>query len=167
MAEKTAEMRARELMSKHWAGYPVDPWLIADREGLEVRYSSTLPDDVAGVIARESPESPIIVMINRNDSLRRPRFTLAHELGHYTKLKDEGRINNRLGFVEHRDELSSQGTDPIEIDANKFAAELLMPAEAIRIWSKGGTVFNAVQNILDVSKEALLNRYKTLGIPYV
>ena len=69
--------------------------------------------------------------------------------------------------MEHRDELSSQGTDPIEIDANKFAAELLMPAEAIRIWSKGGTVFNAVQNILDVSKEALLNRYKTLGIPYV
>jgi hypothetical protein len=65
MAEKTAEMRARELMSKHWIGYPIDPWLIAAREGLEVRYSSTLPDDVAGVIARESSKSPIIVMINR------------------------------------------------------------------------------------------------------
>ena len=34
------------------------------------------------------------------------------------------------GFrVLHRDELAAQGTDPLEIDANAFASELLMPRQ--------------------------------------
>jgi Zn-dependent peptidase ImmA (M78 family) len=31
--------------------------------------------------------------------------------------------------VLHRDDISSQGVDPLEIEANAFASELLMPGE--------------------------------------
>jgi len=46
--------RAAELSSEHWSGFPVDPWVIAERAGVRVRQSYTLPRYVSGVIARAS-----------------------------------------------------------------------------------------------------------------
>jgi hypothetical protein len=53
MNTATPEERATLLLKEQWCGYPVDPFLIAAREGITVRTTYTLPDDVAGVIARE------------------------------------------------------------------------------------------------------------------
>jgi len=82
--------RATELLSRHWSGYPIDPWIIADREGVQVRSAWNLPEGVAGVIARENASSPLIMLVNGHDPLRKQRFTVAHELGHYTRLKEQG-----------------------------------------------------------------------------
>ena len=94
----TPEKRAHILQSKHWVGYPVDPWLMAEREGIIVRHS-TLSDDVAGVLARENPQKPIIAVINTKLTYHLQKTTMARILGHYTRLTTENRINERFGIL--------------------------------------------------------------------
>lgn len=94
----TPEKRAHILQSKHWVGYPVDPLLMAEREGIIVRHS-TLSDDVAGVLARENPQKPIIAVINTKITYHLQKTTMARILGHYTRLKTEDKINERFGIL--------------------------------------------------------------------
>ena len=64
--------------------------------------------------------------INKRHHKNRQRFTAAHELGHYLLHASEG----DSFFVDksyHRSPLSSAGTNKHEIEANRFAANLLMP----------------------------------------
>jgi len=60
----------------------------------------------------------------------RRRFTLAHEFGHLAMRHHDARLRD-LSFLEKRlvepeDEIW-EPSDPIEVEANQFAAELLMP----------------------------------------
>jgi prophage protein len=164
MTTLTAEQRARNLLQNYPDMFPIDPFQIARDLGIEIRYLSNPGHNVSGTISRENANSPVIVGVNSNDAITRQRFTIAHELGHYTKLKEEGKIDSRLGFVEYRNELSSQGNDPVEIDANQFAAELLMPEHWIRHWNESGIGFKVIQKTLNVSEIALKNRFETLGL---
>ena len=77
-----------------------------------------------------------LVVINRSDGRTRRRFTLAHEIGHLCMHEDEIRraVHVDKRFVEsmlRRDSRSSRGTDEKEIEANQFAAALLMPAPTL------------------------------------
>lgn len=94
----TPEERARILQSKHWTGYPVDPWIMAEREGIIVRHS-ILPDDVAGVLARENPQKTIIAVINTKITYHLQKTTMVRILGHYMRLTTENRINERFGIL--------------------------------------------------------------------
>lgn len=100
---------------------PVDR--IAKQIGVEVRF---LPyeGELAGMLAR-SGGSPVIG-VNSLHHRNRQRFTIAHELGHFL-LHDLDVHIDRDFRVRHRDAISSSATDPIEVEANRFAAELLMP----------------------------------------
>lgn len=69
----------------------------------------------------------VIIGVNGADHLNRQRFTIAHELGHL--LLHEGKqvhLDERLR-VNLRSPTSSMAVDPDEMEANQFAAELLMP----------------------------------------
>lgn len=163
--QRTPAQFAVELFSEHWSGFPIDPRVIAARTGVLVRQSYTLPGDVAGVIARESAASPFTILVNGNDPRREQRFTVAHELGHYMRLKEQGRLSRRLGFVEDREDLSIlNATEDAEVDANQFAAELLMPVSALMVWYHSGTYFETVQHFLDVPARVLRERYTSLGL---
>lgn len=74
-----------------------------------------------------------IIGVNALHHPNRQRFSAAHELGHHVLHADEIRraIHVDKGSVLYRDDLSSKGTDPLEIEANAFAAELLMPSELL------------------------------------
>lgn len=100
---------------------PVDR--IAKQVGAEVRF---LPykGELAGMLAR-SGGYPVIG-VNSLHHRNRQRFTIAHELGHLL-LHDLDVHIDRDFRVRHRDTTSSTATDPIEVEANRFAAELLMP----------------------------------------
>jgi Zn-dependent peptidase ImmA (M78 family) len=69
--------------------------------------------------------------VNRAEGSERQRFTLAHELGHLFLHRDES-LRYDQGLMMLRNSHSSDGTDIKEIEANRFAAELLMPEEALR-----------------------------------
>lgn len=72
-----------------------------------------------GVSFVSDDDYPIIV-INKNFSNDRKRFTIAHELGHLLMHS----INNPA-IPAHRDKM-------LENEANEFASEFLMPKEAIK-----------------------------------
>ena len=103
---------------------PVDVERIADSLGIEVNYES-LDADVSGVMLLEKGKKS--VAINSNHHSNRQRFTLAHEIAHlmlHTSSNEERIFIDKRFF---RNDASSTGAVREEIDANTFAAYLLMP----------------------------------------
>lgn len=106
---------------------PIPVEQIARLCGAHLRYAP-YEGDLSGILYRE--DGKIIIGINSLHSKTRQRFTIAHEIGHL-KLHKESELFVDRSFI-HRDQLSSQATDRREIEANNFAAELLMPAEMLQ-----------------------------------
>jgi Zn-dependent peptidase ImmA (M78 family) len=69
------------------------------------------------------------VVVNATDTAARRRFTVAHEVGHWVCQCLEGRA--RPVFCR-REDIDGAADRALEREANVFAAELLMPEEAIR-----------------------------------
>jgi Zn-dependent peptidase ImmA (M78 family) len=82
-----------------------------------------------------------IVGINTLHAPTRQRFTLAHELAHVQlhRAQLEVAVHVDRGSLR-RDALAAAGTDPIEIEANAFAAELLMPTQLMETALAGKSV---------------------------
>jgi Zn-dependent peptidase ImmA (M78 family) len=77
-------------------------------------------------------EKSAVIGVNSTHSRTRQAFTIAHELGHLLLHGDvEVHIDERR-LLGRRDQVSSKAVDPREIEANQFAAELLMPEDLIR-----------------------------------
>jgi len=100
-----------------------------------------------------------IIGVNALHHPNRQRFSIAHELGHHLLHDEELRkaIHIDKGMrVLLRDDLSAQGSDPREIEANTFASELLMPHEnLINVIGAGGLDIED-----DVAIEALARKFK-------
>jgi Zn-dependent peptidase ImmA (M78 family) len=102
---------------------------IARLRSAEIRYVS-FDGDMSGMLAREG--AGYLIGVNALHSKTRQRFTIAHELGHL-ELGHLGQYGEHEILIDRhfkvmlRDERSSQASDPMEIDANAYAAELLMP----------------------------------------
>jgi hypothetical protein len=102
---------------------------------------------VDGVVIRKiSLQRPLIVLA-RHKPYRRERFTLAHELGHAL-------IPWHVGVMTcHTDRRSS---DPEEIEANRFASELLVPRAYVELQSRALNVKDLIEHLseaADVSKQ--------------
>lgn len=111
----------------------IDPYIIAKSFDIEVR-PADLDGSLSGFIIRDE-SGKVFIGVNERDSERRRRFTVAHELGHYfLHDRNEPFLDGPTGRfrIMARDDVSREGTDPREIEANLFAAELLMPTERIR-----------------------------------
>ena len=140
---------------------PVDPFAIAPSLGIGV-YVSDLDSSVSGMLVKRPGYDPEI-HVQQSDSRNRQRFTCAHELGHYVKRSAEGNDGKRWQYVDHRDDLASKGKDPEEIYANQFAANLLMPADLVRISSQRRSVA-ALAYEFGVSGDAMNFRLDNLGL---
>jgi Zn-dependent peptidase ImmA (M78 family) len=102
---------------------PVDPVAVAVAHGAQV-VQENFSEDLSGVLIRK--EASCTIAVNEADSLVRKRFTIAHECGHLI-LKHVGEVFVDKQFVNRRDATSSLAVDEQEIEANQFAASLLMP----------------------------------------
>lgn len=106
---------------------PINPISIAKNLGISVE-KAPFSEDLSGVLMREDGHA--IIALNKAHPKLRQRFTVAHELGHFA-LKHQGDM-----FVDHkvlnkRDGRSKIAIDPQEIEANAFAAALLMPERMV------------------------------------
>lgn len=106
---------------------PINPVNIAKNLGISVE-KAPFSDDLSGVLMRERGHA--IIALNKAHPRLRQRFTVAHELGHFA-LNHQGDM-----FVDHkvlnkRDGRSKIAIDPQEIEANAFAAALLMPESMV------------------------------------
>jgi Zn-dependent peptidase ImmA (M78 family) len=87
-----------------------------------------LEDDVSGALVPLEGKKWVI-LVNANHHPLRKRFTIAHELGH---LLIHGYTSPHADRAfKFRDARSSDGSAQEEIQANQFAAELLMPRKLL------------------------------------
>ena len=82
-------------------------------------------DDISGAIIRKADR--VTIAINPAHHVNRRRFTIAHELGHYFLHEGLEEHVDEDFRVAWRNADSSKAVNWIEIQANRFAAELLMP----------------------------------------
>ena len=124
---KRIESLAHELLQNNKILEPPVPVeSIARASGLQI-FMQPLDSDLSGILVRNDDAG--VVGVNSNHALVRQRFTIAHELGHFLLHRGEPVHVDRAVQAKFRSTLSSQGTDPEEIEANLFAAELLLPRE--------------------------------------
>lgn len=145
---------------------PVQVLDVAKAAGVVVKFGA-LPDELSGFLMHDSGE--VILGVNSLHSPRRQAFTIAHELGHHL-------LHPRTNFVDHkilyfRDSRSSQAVDTQEMEANEFAAELLMPSRFLAKLLKGETVdledddrIEVLAKKLGVSTQALTFRLINLNL---
>jgi Zn-dependent peptidase ImmA (M78 family) len=115
----------------------------------------------------------ITIGVNSNQTSRRQRFTIAHEIGHL-RMHNETMIIDKVVRVDYRNEASSQAIDNKEIEANSFAAELLMPRrliiEEVTKWAASHSIVDIeeladdLSEIFFVSSAAMNYRLTNLGI---
>jgi Zn-dependent peptidase ImmA (M78 family) len=114
---------AERILEKHNVQRaPVDVRAIASAYATVV--DRILDPEISGVVAPIDQGKWIIVVNSGHPSVRR-RFTIAHELGHILLHGYTAPHADRT--FRFRDARSSEGSALEEIQANQFAAELLMP----------------------------------------
>jgi Zn-dependent peptidase ImmA (M78 family) len=109
---------------------PVPVEELARFAGAKIRYKP-FPGELSGMVHRR-PDGNAVIGVNSLHLLTRRRFTIAHELGHLILHKDEKLHVDEGAAIGFRTPESSLAVDDNEIEANQFAAELLMPQDLIR-----------------------------------
>lgn len=162
-----------EIVQRYMAAEPVDvPAILSD---LGVSYEErTIITGESGWI--ECNNGSFFVVVNANDSEQRRRFTAAHELGHYLLHRDllceAGRANRHTDRLFGATKGSNRETPfgpKHEVQANKIAAQIVMPASRIKAAWQASSKDNPyrVEDIakqFGVSKAAMDIRLKTLGL---
>lgn len=150
---------------------PVDVEAVAQRLGLQL-VRRDMEDATSGMLVRGPRYSTIAV--NAGHHPRRQRFTIAHEIGHF-QLHWKSTETHFIDYVvrDFRDDRSSTATDKREIEANQFAASLLMPREFLRKDLRGqGKLpgFDVDEGLIvklarryEVSQQAMIFRLINLG----
>lgn len=107
---------------------PVDPVEIAMQKGVEVREEDA--EGYTGMLLVVDGEALISIKKSLREQTRK-RFTVAHELGHFTI---PGHITPQQSLFQCSDkDISDFGrSNNKEVEANWFASELLLPEEHFR-----------------------------------
>lgn len=102
-------------------------------EILEGEFRDNNGRDISGLIKVSGKEGTPIIAVKSSDSKERKRFTIAHEIGHFILHGNElAHVDSDLESVVYRDKSSTMAINTKEIQANQFAAELLMPTDEIK-----------------------------------
>lgn len=148
-------------------GWPVNVKQLAEGLGIQVVEQHLESDvDISGFYYRSGEES--VIGVNAAHAAVRRRFTIAHELGHAILEKRDGMHIDEAFRL--RDKRSALATDPDEIAANSFAAELLMPLDEVRLRLGDGVDFTDDTSVRDlarhfgVSQQAMIFRLINLGV---
>lgn len=122
--------KARALLKKHdLLEIPVNLEDLAKRLGVTI-VKEDLDEEVSGLLLIR--DNKVTIGINKNHHPNRQRFTLGHELGHYLLHSDQSTVFVDGDVIIFRDTKSGEGEDWNEVEANNFAAELLMPTPLVR-----------------------------------
>lgn len=94
-----------------------------------------------------------MIFYNQDDYAPRVKFSILHEFGHY-------RFGHRLKEYSDEDEYGCA-----EVEANCFAAQILMPEQVLNELKKRGVIITVdfLKENFGVSKEAAQKRIETMG----
>lgn len=175
------EARAKELLDGVGiSAPPVDLRRIARHLGAVIR-AEPFEGDISGALSRGTGTSPVIGL-NSLDHYLRQRFTAAHEIGHlvlhsahlHIDARDQVQVlpeaSPRASTVLLRSHVSSLATDPKEIEANRFAAALLMPTGFVQrdlLSERHLVTVDEIEQLAKrykVSRQAMTFRLVNLGV---
>lgn len=163
--DEEVEMTAREwtqvdtdqkkIVFRHTTSIPVQLGAMAKELGVSVKLS-TLKPGISGHIRNENGEYTI--RINRHEVRERQRYTLAHELAHFLLHRNE---IDRTGEIVDNVLYRSGASQQIEYEANRLAADLVMPMDAVMRQLKllepltSEEVIDRLAEVFQVSKAAM------------
>lgn len=149
-----------QTIKTHQKITPVDVLAIAQKLKINV-YEAIDNENLSGKIVKDDRyggESGYAIFVNSKHSKTRQRFTIAHEIAHYILHRDaigDGIVDDGL----YRSGLSNRQ----ETEANKLAAEILMPWHLINgVMDKNIKNIQDLATIFNVSESAMSIR---LGVP--
>lgn len=159
--------RELEILRKGMEDAPVDVARIIRDLGIRFSYAP-MPSDRSGYIQRVDGEYAI--SINAQESYQRQRFTAAHELAHFLLHRDL--LEERGGLARHNDTLFDGKDNPDapfksshEVEANRLAAEILMPRESVSAaYNPATDNVSELASMFGVSRRAMEIRLKILGL---
>jgi Zn-dependent peptidase ImmA (M78 family) len=129
--------------------------------GINVWELPSLGDGIAGRLFKDPEnggQSGYSILIKGTDPLVRKRFTLAHEIAHFILHRDSAGLE-----VSDDEFYRSRLSDTQEVQANKLAAQILMPMHLIQAMIASGTKeVSMLARVFQVSEAAMMIR---LGIP--
>jgi hypothetical protein len=148
MATQAGERRARD---EGFSDFPVDPFAIARKHSIYVEKKPPGMKGVSGALIFAEPQA-IIIYSSEHENEGFENFSVAHELGHYFLPGHPDEIHrsggthfSRAGFRE--------GTSSIELEADHFAAGLLMPDHLVRRGLAGGQLgLQGVRTLADQAR---------------
>ncbi len=150
MAKQKAEAFLRD---EGITGLPIDPFAIARSQDIEVRPMPESSGGVSGMLLRHGNEFGIYYATHvRSEGFQ--NFSVSHELGHYFLdghidhvLPEDGAHTSHAGFVSG---------DPFELEADQFAAGLLMPATPFkRALARQNSGLEVVESLADLCRTSL------------
>lgn len=132
---------------------PVDMIALANALGIKVWEKPLL--NISGMVAPDPDNggaSGYSIYVNADDSETRKRFTIAHEIAHFL-------LHRNKDTKEFRDNVKYRSpgvSDQMEAQANRLAADILMPRRLIRkLLDKGITGPDDLAKELRVSPRAM------------
>ena len=127
---KLIERVLKDLRTRHkeLQQPPVDIQLVIEKLGIHFA-ESDFGESLSGAAMIDGGKK--IISVNRAHSEHRKRFTMAHELGHLLLHEDQSLSIDVKPITFLRDEVAKSGQEWREIEANFFAASILMPKDLV------------------------------------
>ncbi|NTU50237.1 MAG: ImmA/IrrE family metallo-endopeptidase [Desulfobulbaceae bacterium] len=134
MSIQSARNQAKQLIdSLGIKKAPINIGDVAEKLGLRT-VEMDLEDGISGLLITNPQMSCVVVQ--KKDAPSRKRFSMAHEIAHFClkhQFEPGEHVHVDRGFlISQRNRRSATGTDLKEIEANQFAACLLMPSKLVR-----------------------------------
>ncbi|MNJ37346.1 hypothetical protein D3C77_321600 [compost metagenome] len=137
---------------------PLDVQKLLSALGIKL-ISIPMKDDISGILSLSDNGKEWVVKVNALHHPNRQRFTIAHEIAHFSRHRSQQVKFEDLNFFRNGD------SNPMEVEANRFASELLMPEQIfrdkVRVFS--GSI-EAIAQFFKVSTLAVRVRAKILGM---
>jgi Zn-dependent peptidase ImmA (M78 family) len=133
---------------------PVDPFSVAEREGIVCEQIRSTKPGVSGCLAKSADQFGIFYTgFFPNEGFL--RFTVAHELGHYFLERHYEHLF-ATGDAHHESVSGFVSDDPFEGEADAFAAALLMPEGLFKRAADRITPgLKAIENLAELCRTSL------------
>lgn len=168
LSRQEIEQKARDILRQHGLEtIPINPVSLANQLGIQVNNAKFNNDTIAAMIAKRGDN--LMLLVNQDDPPYRKRFSIAHELGHhFLHLISDGEFVDKesdlFRGVEFEDSKAFLDRDRQEVQANIFAAALLMPEDMVREEFKNVSSVDELAIKFGVSSQAMAIRLTILGL---
>jgi len=155
------EAMAEEVIKRHgFDAFPICPIKIAEAENIYVNPKPANLGAASGHLLRIGDDFHILFS-QEIDHVGYQKFSIAHELGHYFL---DGHMDKIFeNSDKHESRANFRSADPFEIEADKFAAALLMPQNIFwneaRKHNEGMDVILKIQPLSGASLTATARRF--------